>query len=89
MQEGAAIKSKKAYIELKNTSQGVYFTTKTLKGLTDEYRDVTKDYERKQSSLVKEVVGIAGKITAWLETPGAQLTSRSLPQLPTAPSSKR
>lgn len=77
MQEGAAIKSKKAYIELKNTSQGVYFTTKTLKGLTDEYRDVTKDYERKQSSLVKEVVGIAGEVAPGSQTPGAQLTARS------------
>jgi DNA mismatch repair protein MSH2 len=42
LQEGSAIKGKKAYIELKNTSQGVYFTTKALKALTDEYKDVTR-----------------------------------------------
>lgn len=59
-QEGSAIKGKKGYIELKNTSQGVYFTTKTLKGLNDDHKDVNKQYERKQSSLVKEVIGIAG-----------------------------
>ncbi|ORY74755.1 DNA mismatch repair protein MSH2 [Leucosporidium creatinivorum] len=66
--EGSAIKGKKAYIELKNTSQGVYFTTKALKALTDEYKDVTKEYERKQASLVKEVVGIAASYCPVLET---------------------
>jgi DNA mismatch repair protein MSH2 len=59
-QEGAAIKNKKGYIELKNQTNGVHFTTKTLKSLNDDYRDLTKQYEKKQSSLVKEVISIAG-----------------------------
>jgi DNA mismatch repair protein MSH2 len=59
-QEATAIKNKKAYIELKSQTNGVHFTTKDLKALNDDYKDVTKDYEKKQSSLVKEVIQIAG-----------------------------
>jgi DNA mismatch repair ATPase MutS len=56
------IKNKKNYIELKSQTNGVHFTTKDLKALNEEYKDVTKDYEKKQSSLVKEVIQIAGEL---------------------------
>jgi len=46
---------------LKNQTNGVHFTTKALKELVEEHREVTKEYEKKQSSLVKEVIGIAGE----------------------------
>lgn len=59
--EGNALKGKKAYIELKSQSAGVYFTTRTLKELNDSYTDLTKEYEKKQGSLVKEVIAIAGQ----------------------------
>ncbi|GAA5883128.1 hypothetical protein JCM16303_006105 [Sporobolomyces ruberrimus] len=66
--EAAAIKNKKRYIELKNQTNGVHFTTKPLKELVEEHRDVTKEYEKKQSSLVKEVIGIASSYCEVLET---------------------
>ncbi|GAA5879435.1 hypothetical protein JCM1840_007040 [Sporobolomyces johnsonii] len=65
--EGSAIKNKKGYIELKNQTNGVHFTTKALKELVDEHRDFTKEYEKKQSSLVKEVIGIAASYCEVLE----------------------
>jgi DNA mismatch repair protein MSH2 len=40
---------------------GIFFTTSKLKELAADYVDKTKAYERTQSSLVKEVVDIAGK----------------------------
>ncbi|GAA5858048.1 hypothetical protein JCM8547_006678 [Rhodosporidiobolus lusitaniae] len=66
--EASAIKSKKNYIELQNKTNGCHFTTRDLKSLNEEYRDVTKDYEKKQSSLVKEVIQIAASYCEVLET---------------------
>ncbi|BGP27056.1 DNA mismatch repair protein MSH2 [Rhodotorula toruloides] len=66
--ESTAIRNKKNYIELKNQTNGMYFTTKTLKRLNDEYRDCTKEYEKKQSQLVKEVIQIASSYCEVLET---------------------
>lgn len=59
-QEAAAIKNKKGYIELKSQTNGVHFTTKPLKSLNEEHRNINKAYEKKQSGLVKDVIGIAG-----------------------------
>ncbi|KAA1117472.1 MutS-like protein [Puccinia graminis f. sp. tritici] len=61
--EAGVIRSKKTYIELSNRNNGCHFTTKTLKELNNELKDLTQKYQRKQSSLVKEVVSIAGKST--------------------------
>ncbi|CAH7676893.1 DNA mismatch repair protein MSH2 [Phakopsora pachyrhizi] len=57
--EAGAIRSKKGYIELSNRNNGCHFTTKILKELNNELKDLTIKYQRKQSSLVKEVVSIA------------------------------
>ncbi|GAA6025116.1 hypothetical protein JCM11491_004392 [Sporobolomyces phaffii] len=65
--EATAIKNKKRYIELKNQTNGVHFTTKALKELVEEHRDVTKEYAKKQASLVKEVIGIASSYCEVLE----------------------
>ncbi|GAA5886475.1 hypothetical protein JCM6882_001648 [Rhodosporidiobolus microsporus] len=65
--EASAIKNKKGYIELKSQTNGVHFTTKQLKSLNEEFRDVTKEYEKKQSSLVKEVIQIAASYCEVLE----------------------
>ncbi|BGP42822.1 MSH2 protein [Rhodotorula kratochvilovae] len=66
--EAAAIKNKKGYIELKSQTNGVHFTTKALKALNDEYRDFTKEYEKKQNGLVKEVIQIAASYCEVLES---------------------
>lgn len=66
--EGGVIKNNRAYIELKNQTNGVYFTTKQLKSLNDDYQELDKQYQRKQASLVKEVINIAASYCPVLET---------------------
>ena len=50
---------KKKYIELNAQKSGVFFTTSTLRELSTEHTEVTEQYSRTQSGLVKEVVNIA------------------------------
>ncbi|GAA5875064.1 hypothetical protein JCM3774_003418 [Rhodotorula dairenensis] len=66
--EASAIKGKKGYIELRNQTNGMYFTTKTLKSLNDEKSVLKKEYDKKQSMLVKEVISIAASYCEVLET---------------------
>ncbi|PLW57797.1 hypothetical protein PCANC_01430, partial [Puccinia coronata f. sp. avenae] len=65
--EAGAIRSKKNYIELSNRNNGCHFTTKTLKELNNQLKDLTQKYQRKQSSLVKEVISIAASYCPILE----------------------
>ncbi|XP_006463889.1 hypothetical protein AGABI2DRAFT_187339 [Agaricus bisporus var. bisporus H97] len=58
----------KKFIELGTNKSGVYFTTKTLKNLAEEYKDLTQTYARTQNGLVKEVVNIAATYAPVLET---------------------
>ncbi|TBU61130.1 DNA mismatch repair protein [Dichomitus squalens] len=58
---------KKRYIELGALKSGVFFTTPTLKGLSTEHTEITEQYSRTQSGLVKEVVNIASTYTPVLE----------------------
>ncbi|KAJ7255181.1 muts domain V-domain-containing protein [Mycena rebaudengoi] len=60
--------SKKKYTELGMTKGGVFFTTKTLQALAEDQKNLTVDYARKQSGLVKEVVSIASTYTPVLES---------------------
>ncbi|TKA53604.1 hypothetical protein B0A53_03895 [Rhodotorula sp. CCFEE 5036] len=66
--EASAIKGKKGYIELRNQTNGMYFTTKTLKALNEEKIVLKKEYDKKQSTLVKEVITIAASYCEVLET---------------------
>lgn len=65
--EAGVIRSKKSYIELSNRNNGCHFTTKNLKELNNELKDLTQKYQRKQSALVKEVVNIAASYCPILE----------------------
>ena len=56
-----ADRSKKKWIELGAQKSGIFFTTPTLKSLSTEYSELTEQYTRTQSGLVKEVVNIACK----------------------------
>jgi DNA mismatch repair protein MSH2 len=49
----------KKYIELGTTKSGVFFTTKKLKRLAEDFAELSQSYTRTQSGLVKEVVSIA------------------------------
>lgn len=61
LQEATIIKGKKGYIELANRQNGCFFTTKDLKRLNESFVDLQATYERKQSTLAKEVISIAGE----------------------------
>jgi predicted aldo/keto reductase-like oxidoreductase len=60
-QEAGKLKGKSKFIELAVQKSGTIFTTRTLKGLSEEHNDLTTQYEKQQRSLVKEVVAIAGQ----------------------------
>lgn len=66
--DAKVLSKNKKYIELGTTKSGVYFTTKTLKSLAIEYKETTDDYQRTQSTLVKEVVNVASTYTPILES---------------------
>ncbi|KAK2459716.1 hypothetical protein APHAL10511_008267 [Amanita phalloides] len=58
----------KKYTELGTNKAGVFFTTKRLKGLAEEFRDLSQSYIRTQSGLVREVVNIAATYTPVLDS---------------------
>ena len=60
-QEANVIKGKREYIELANRQNGCFFTTKELKKLNEAHADLQATYEKKQSTLAKEVISIAGQ----------------------------
>ncbi|KAG6888939.1 hypothetical protein C0995_004794 [Termitomyces sp. Mi166 len=57
----------KKYIEIGTNKSGVFFTTKKLKELAEDFKEYSQSYTRTQSVLVKEVVSIASTYTPVLE----------------------
>ncbi|GLB39260.1 putative component of the post-replicative DNA mismatch repair system (MMR) [Lyophyllum shimeji] len=58
----------KKYIELGTNKSGVFFTTKKLKDLAEDFKEFSQSYTRTQSGLVREVVNIASTYTPVLES---------------------
>ncbi|KAF8755593.1 DNA mismatch repair [Rhizoctonia solani] len=58
--DAKAIHNKRQYNEISTQKAGTLFTTSTLRELANEYGSLSDQYNRAQSGLVKEVVGIAG-----------------------------
>ncbi|KAI8922577.1 muts domain V-domain-containing protein [Powellomyces hirtus] len=56
--DASIIRNKREYIELATRKDGVYFTTSALRRLSDEYAQLSAEYESTQSKLVKEVIEI-------------------------------
>jgi DNA mismatch repair protein MSH2 len=69
--EAGSIRGKKGYTELSTQKAGVYFTTTALHKMSSEYTDLSSQYHRHQSGLVKEVVGIAASYTPVLQQLGS------------------
>ncbi|KAJ1920700.1 MSH2 protein [Mycoemilia scoparia] len=68
LEEASRIRNKKAqYIELTTQKNGVYFTTPAFREFSQEYKDLSKSYEKAQSALVKEVLGIVNTYCPMLE----------------------
>ena len=58
--EAGCIRNKKQYTECSTQKNGVYFTTSALQSLRREHDQLSENYNRTQTGLVSEVVGVAG-----------------------------
>ncbi|KAH0845798.1 DNA mismatch repair protein msh-2 [Fonsecaea pedrosoi] len=65
--EAGCIRNKKDYKEISTQKNGVYFTTNELSELRREHDQLSGSYNRKQSSLVSEVVQVASSYTPVIE----------------------
>ncbi|KIW89382.1 DNA mismatch repair protein msh-2 [Cladophialophora bantiana CBS 173.52] len=65
--EAGCIRNKKNYKEISTQKNGVYFTTNALAELRREHDQLSGSYNRKQSSLVSEVVQVASSYTPVIE----------------------
>ncbi|KAK4098712.1 DNA mismatch repair protein msh-2 [Parathielavia hyrcaniae] len=65
--EAGCIRNKSRYMECSTQKNGVYFTTKTLQGHRREFEQLSQNYNRTQSGLVNEVVGVAASYSPVLE----------------------
>ncbi|KIW27987.1 DNA mismatch repair protein msh-2 [Cladophialophora immunda] len=65
--EAGCIRNKKDYKEISTQKNGVYFTTNALAELRREHDQLSGSYNRKQSSLVSEVVQVASSYTPVIE----------------------
>lgn len=59
LRQDAKVLQASKWIELGTQKSGVFFTTSTLKKFSTEYSELTEQYTRTQSGLVKDVVNIA------------------------------
>ncbi|KAF2862987.1 DNA mismatch repair protein [Piedraia hortae CBS 480.64] len=65
--EASIIRNKKPYMELATQKNGVFFTTPTLSALKRDFDQLTQNYNRTQSGLVREVLKIAAGYTPVIE----------------------
>ena len=65
--EAGCIRNKREYQECSTQKNGVYFTTSTLQALRREHDQLSENYNRTQSSLASEVVGVAASYVPVLE----------------------
>ncbi|KAI9470644.1 MAG: muts domain V-domain-containing protein [Benjaminiella poitrasii] len=71
--ESSRLRNKAEYIELATQKSGTFFTTSKLKGLNDRHKDMSLQYNEKQSYFVKEIIGIVATYCPILESLGAVL----------------
>ncbi|EPE03362.1 dna mismatch repair protein msh-2 [Ophiostoma piceae UAMH 11346] len=65
--EAGCIRNNSHYQECSTQKNGVYFTTKELQALRREFDQLSHNYNRTQSSLVSEVVGVAASYCPVIE----------------------
>jgi DNA mismatch repair protein MSH2 len=65
--EAGCIRNKSKYQEVSTQKNGVYFTTRHLSDMRREFDQLSENYNRTQSSLVNEVVGVAASYCPVLE----------------------
>lgn len=59
-QDYKSVSDNKKYLECSTVKSGMFFTTREMKGLSEEYAEILQSYERTQSGLVKQIVNITG-----------------------------
>ncbi|CZR57482.1 probable DNA mismatch repair protein msh-2 [Phialocephala subalpina] len=65
--ESGVIRNNKRYQECSTQKNGVYFTTQKLQSIRREFDQLSENYNRTQSSLVTEVVGVAASYCPVIE----------------------
>ncbi|KAF9970881.1 MutS-like protein [Actinomortierella ambigua] len=65
--DSSCLRNKSSYIELSTQKNGSLFTTSKLKGYAQQFSDASQEYEKTQSSLAKEVIGIVSTYCPVLE----------------------
>ncbi|KNC99246.1 mismatch repair ATPase MSH2 [Spizellomyces punctatus DAOM BR117] len=65
--DASVLRGQREYIELATRKDGVYFTTSTLRRLSNDYSDLSAQYEKVQSNLVKDVIEITASYFPVLE----------------------
>ena len=65
--EASCIRNKRAYQEISTQKNGVYFTTSSLNTMRREFDQLSENYNRTQSGLVSEVVGVAASYSPVIE----------------------
>ncbi|KAG0232385.1 MutS-like protein [Actinomortierella wolfii] len=65
--DSSCLRNKSSYIELTTQKNGVLFTTSKMKGFAQQFSDASQEYEKTQSSLAKEVIGIVSTYCPVLE----------------------
>jgi len=61
------IRGKSKYEQLASVSKGVMFTTKKLKGLSNQHREKAEEYETKQQDLVMKLIGVVASYVPVME----------------------
>ncbi|AET38494.1 mismatch repair ATPase MSH2 Ecym_2796 [Eremothecium cymbalariae DBVPG len=56
--DAKALRQHRKYLELSTVKAGIYFSTKELKQISEEIATLQEEYDRQQSTLVKEIVNI-------------------------------
>ena len=65
--EASCIRNKSQYKEISTQKNGVYFTTSKMQELRRDHDQLSDSYNRKQSSLVADVVGVAASYVPVIE----------------------
>ncbi|KAF8966003.1 MutS-like protein, partial [Entomortierella lignicola] len=65
--DSSCLRNKSNYIELTTQKNGVLFTTTKMRAASQSFSEASQEYERTQSSLAKEVIGIVSTYCPVLE----------------------
>lgn len=72
--EASCIRNKSNYKEVQTMKNGVYFTTSKMQELRRDHDQFSEKYNRKQSSLVADVVGVAASYVPVIERLAAMVS---------------